>query len=854
MKIDSFGTATSAFGTQTPVNDLAFTKNAKKAEAKDDIEKEGKRKKQVKTALLAASLTALGVIGVTAVLRKKNILPTPNHKLNSKEEKPWLAILALAGIGGYEAGSLTRKDTDEIIAKLEEGNSDIQKATFDNQQDINKIKTTQQNATLEKYSKDYYGLSLLTMDNVLNKNSAKYAKAIKQVQTAAFDKLTTKPALAPLEKENPVVWSITSEFAPVKEGGLGSVPPEIRNNAVKLGVNMPTFVPMYLNGGMNSLQRSGNNYNYSYKGKDFELSKVVDFKMDVFQAGRVKTVPVSIFLNEDNDEQGNKRQLLFIKCDEYFDGTIYEGNSKTEEPEKFAVMSKAVYEFAKLVMDGKNAIKDTEIPSSETLAKVQAPDAMILNDWQASPIAALCRYKAGMENAFGQLSDKTTSDLQNMRIITIGHNAMYQGSTQSNNSNYQRRSSTNNILNTLFDRFTYDIVENANIGVEKIDPEDKDLNNLDNVLVLNHDDKWSNHTNFLNMGIVLSDYFCPVSKNYARELISPEHPDLSYILQWPLIQKAKSERMVGVINGNDFNGLSIEAIKARTKQLTGLTLETYQKSAPKSELTRKRLNNKINMYRNYVLPFSESKYSTPEQIHAVKDVSSRLEFYSGDKETHLPNLTDEQIANTPILTSGGRLVSQKGINVLCDAIKILFDNWEKDFKDKPKPIFYIAGADGENGTQRAYIEKLKNEDLSKEDNNRVLFAHGFAPMSGLMATSDYFLMPSIFEPCGLTQGESLAVATPVIASAVGGIVDTINRNGCVNGVLTTKEKPLDANEYYEAMKRALTIYFDDREFYNTMVKNSIDEDFSWIQPGRKGPVYDYLELIGINRTKLPNIQ
>ena len=171
---------------------------------------------------------------------------------------------------------------------------------------------------------------------------------------------------------------------------------------------------------------------------------------------------------------------------------------------------------------------------------------------------------------------------------------------------------------------------------------------------------------------------------------------------------------------------------------------------------------------------------------------------------------------------------------------------------KNKPILYIAGADGEKGRQRAIIENFKNNQLSQEDNNRVLFAHGFAPMAALMAASDYFLMPSIFEPCGLTQGESLALATPVIASAVGGIVDTVNRDGKFNGVLTDKNKPLTAQGYYEALKEGLEIFFNDKATYTNMVRDSIDEDFSWAKEGREGPVYDYLELLGIDRNSLPD--
>ena len=126
-------------------------------------------------------------------------------------------------------------------------------------------------------------------------------------------------------------------------------------------------------------------------------------------------------------------------------------------------------------------------------------------------------------------------------------------------------------------------------------------------------------------------------------------------------------------------------------------------------------------------------------------------------------------------------------------------------------------------------------------------------MSALTASSDFFLLPSIFEPCGLTQGESFALGTPVIGSAVGGIVDTVNRDGKTNGILTDKTKPLTAEGFYQAMKEGLKIYFENPEQYEKMVQDSLSEDFSWIQKGKQGPVFDYLEKLGIDKSTLPEI-
>ena len=812
--------------------------------------KENKHPKLKKILPFLLGITGGFYLGYLSFKNKKinpeKIKETTKEIIYKEDNKSWLALLALAGISGFEEKQLSEQEKDNIIENLRNAQSPLQQSSYGAVGSIDYLKSTALNLTNEKYTRDYYGIRLLAQNNALNKNAEKYEKAISQIQETAYRKLTSCEPLAEIRKETPVVWSITSEFAPIKEGGLGSVPPEIRNNSVKLGIDIPTFTPMYLQEGISTFSEENGKYFYNYKGKKFELQKMLSFKTDTYKNGSIKPVDVELFLYTDRDKQGYERKLVFIKCDNYFDGTIYEANSKTEENEKFALMSKAVYELAKIKTDGLNASKDTKVYSKRALDKIKAPDAMILNDWQASPIAALMRYKSGLENAYGQLSDESAEKLRNLNIITIGHNVMYQGNSRDNNSFYQKRAAASNILNTLFDKYAFDIVSNAKVHTERIDENDQGLRVLDNVLLLNYENSYDNFVNFLNMGIILSDYFCPVSKNYANELISPQHSDLSNMLQWALVQKEKAGKLIGVINGNDFKNISIENKASQIEKTTGVKFETYNKQTPQKNLMAKRSQNKIAFYNKFMLPFTKSPACTNEEIKNVNNLSP-LEFYQGEKGTNLPILTEKQLKNTPVLSSGGRLVSQKGMGVLCGAIKMLFDNWENDFKGYEKPIFYIAGQDGEGGSQRKIIEDLKNYGLSKEDNDRVVFAHGFAPLPAIMAASDFFMIPSIFEPCGLVQSESLALATPVIASNVGGISDTVNRNNKFNGILTDKDKQITSEEFYKAMKEALKIYFNDKEKYQSMVKDSIDEDFSWILPDNKGPIYEYLNLLNISK-------
>ena len=759
------------------------------------------------------------------------------------DAKLWALILGLAGlnVSQFNSDKFSDEDKDVVINTVINRIRNIETST--NNANLKANEALQANgATLgSKYTDSEFsqGIALLK-SNGSGRNTKLYNEAIERIQNAGKKYLSGLPSINKLSP-NSTIWSITSEFAPIKEGGLGSVPVEIQDNAAKLGVNVPTFIPMYQDKGVSVFKQVGDKYTYKYKSKTYELEKVATFKLDTFQGGKSKTEDVEIFTpkidpNNPNAEELRKRQLVFIKNDTYFNGSIYNTNIKTEEPEKFAFFSKAVYEFAKSKFD-ENSIKGLNIVNKSAFDEIKAPDAFILNDWQASPIAALSRYKAPMENAHGQLSDDAAKKLADINIITIGHNAAYQGSTRNNNDDQQRQQVTTNILNTLFDDYASDIVRNASSGAIETDKDDKGLENIDNVLVLNHKDEHANHTNLLNMGVSLSNYFHPVSENYAKELI--EEPDKAGELMWAMTQRKKSGSLVGIINGNDFNRLSIEAKKSDIKERTGLVFKTYNKSSSIEDIRAARAHNKANFYNNYMVPLSKNKRK------------GKLEFVDPKNNTQLSELTFEELENTPIIASVGRLVSQKGIDIMADAIKLLLENWEKDFPNKNKPIFYLAGSDGEGGQQKAHIENLKSKKLSDEDSQRVIFAHGFAPMAAITAASDFFLLPSRFEPCGLTQGESFALATPVIGSAVGGIVDTVNRNGKTNGILTPQGKALTAENFYIAMKEGLEIYFNNPEKYQEMIKDSLAEDFSWIQGGKQGSIYDYLENLGIDRKELP---
>ncbi|MDD3237516.1 MAG: glycogen/starch synthase [Candidatus Gastranaerophilales bacterium] len=686
-----------------------------------------------------------------------------------------------------------------------------------------------------KYLENVDGFLLLKgVDKKAGFDQGKYDKAVETIRQSATGYLhgELQAGKEPLKKGD-TVWSITSEFAPIKEGGLGAVPVDVQNNFEKLGIKTPTFIPMYQKNGFSSVEKENGKYTYNYSGTEFELDKVAEFKVHSYKLHDSKDEPVEIFVSNKKrvpQKDGSMKvidtpPLVFVKNDEYFNGSIYSRTAKAEEPEKFAFFSKAVYEFAKAKEDP-HSVKGLNIINKEKYDDIASPDGFLLNDWQAAPMAAMARYKAPMENAYGGLADDAAKKLSDMKIITIGHNAQYQGYTFIDNDYQQKVEVSENILNTLFDNYASDIVKNAATGAPYED--------LQNTLIMNRTNG-ERHVNLLNMGVCLSDYFAPVSKNYAKELVNENAK--SGPLQWAIEQRDKSKTLVGIINGNDFKNLDINAKK---KFISGinpnnpLDIKTYSQNSSKEDVLAARLNNKIEFYNKYMKPVASHEFR-PSRLENVGD-------------TKLPDLTEEEFKDTPIFSYAHRLVGQKGVDIAVDSIKKLYDNWEEDFPNKPKPIFYLGGEDGEGGQNRALIEKLQKE-LKPEDSNRVVFNHGFNPNPALMSTTDFFLMPSKFEPCGLTQSEAFAFGTPVIATATGGIVDTVKAEGDnQTGILT---KDISGQGFYKAMKQGLKTFFDDKPKYEQMVMNSLKEDFSWIQPNKQGPIYEYLDAFNVDKDSLP---
>ncbi len=108
----------------------------------------------------------------------------------------------------------------------------------------------------------------------------------------------------------------------------------------------------------------------------------------------------------------------------------------------------------------------------------------------------------------------------------------------------------------------------------------------------------------------------------------------------------------------------------------------------------------------------------------------------------------------------------------------------------------------------------------------------------IYAGADLFLMPSRFEPCGLSQLIAMKYGTLPIVSKVGGLVDTVigfdgkNENTATGFFIES----LTPNGLYHAVSKALSVY-KNKVLFNRLVRSAMRQDTSWDKSAQK-----YLEL------------
>lgn len=176
------------------------------------------------------------------------------------------------------------------------------------------------------------------------------------------------------------------------------------------------------------------------------------------------------------------------------------------------------------------------------------------------------------------------------------------------------------------------------------------------------------------------------------------------------------------------------------------------------------------------------------------------------------------LINRPILGFIGRFRAQKGIDLLNGIVPGLMQY----------NIGIVALGEGKEEFERDSLEltrafpgKYKAVVKYTED-----LAHR------IQAGCDCFLMPSRYEPCGLTQMYALKYGSPPVATAVGGLRDSIVPWPEPGATGYTFPRA-DAQELYQAILEALALWENNPEEWRNLVVRAMKSEFTWAESAKR---------------------
>ena len=192
----------------------------------------------------------------------------------------------------------------------------------------------------------------------------------------------------------------------------------------------------------------------------------------------------------------------------------------------------------------------------------------------------------------------------------------------------------------------------------------------------------------------------------------------------------------------------------------------------------------------------------------------------------------------PVFGMVARLVQQKGVNLLREALPRAFDELEFQLvllgtgePDNEEFFRWLAAAYPDRaGCRIGYSEALSHL---------------------VEAGSDFFLMPSLYEPCGLNQIYSMKYGTLPIVHAVGGLADTVENYTPESGDGTgfTFQVPA-AEAFYRVLCLAMATWYEQPDHIARLRQTAMSRNFSWDQAAEK-----YVEVYrrAVDNRRIPAI-
>ena len=239
---------------------------------------------------------------------------------------------------------------------------------------------------------------------------------------------------------------------------------------------------------------------------------------------------------------------------------------------------------------------------------------------------------------------------------------------------------------------------------------------------------------------------------------------------------------------NSFYGEGLDEIFRRRKDIfrgivNGIDYNSYN---PKTDK---------NIYKNYDINDLESKYQNKTDLQKALGLEV-------NKDKCMIGLVT-------------RLTSQKGIDLILPIFEEMMDTLDVQF------VMLGIGDKKYEDAFKYYAYKYKGRVSAN-----IYFSEEMSRK--IYAASDLFLVPSIFEPCGLSQLIAMRYLTLPIVRQTGGLKDTVmpynkyTNEGTGFGFLN-----INAHELLFTIKDAVHLYITERAIFNGLIKNASLKDYSW---------------------------
>lgn len=266
--------------------------------------------------------------------------------------------------------------------------------------------------------------------------------------------------------------------------------------------------------------------------------------------------------------------------------------------------------------------------------------------------------------------------------------------------------------------------------------------------------------NLLKGGILYADRLTVVSPTYCEEI---KHTEKGFGLQSDLL--AEREKLFGILNGIDYEYWNPETDPA------------------------------------LIAPFSTRKGAPIDSLRAGKKVNKK----AVQERLHLTP------SDKPLICTISRLAEQKGPELIEHAIE----------KSAQLGYQFVLLGTSSSPEIQARFEALKKK-FDNSDNVSINLSYDESLAHLIYAGSDAIFIPSLFEPCGLTQLIGMRYGCVPIARRTGGLADTVidYKNGITFDPFTT-------DAVTNALERAISCYHDHPNKWNSLIDAGISIDWSW---------------------------